>query len=361
MIALPSDKQSVLESHLLSRPSLHKAKMNSPSYYHNIQRAQQAADEEKFRDAAEEYWAGFLLIREKYNGDRYNMFKHYTDLCKGPLISLANENDIANMQGVLEDKHEPRLFRVVAGFALAFILNLQNEDRTKCDDIMDYASLIAKRRPKERIAAKEDGCMISWSDGDEEHVKTMTELIQQAFTVGLPSSPYKYQPIIPLVQMDILIERDDHILSRDELGKLLVPGGVKCDYCKCVDKELSRCSTCNSVWFCGRECQEKQWFERNHKKYCRKKGQYKPGDLVQITRLQDQEHTIVRFGCRFPLKNGEVARIICRDTSSNEEKYIVRLNGIMVNGIPFNPYNECWETSLKPDNICHLRPYDCRI
>jgi hypothetical protein len=88
----------------------------------------------------------------------------------------------------------------------------------------------------------------------------MSELIRKLLTDGLLSS--RCQPpveqVSPFGQIDIQVAKDGHILPLEELSNLLSPGGLKCDYCKCVDKELSRCTTCNSVWFCGRECQEKQ-------------------------------------------------------------------------------------------------------
>jgi hypothetical protein len=74
--------------------------------------------------------------------------------------------------------------------------------------------------------------------------------------------------------------------------------------------------------------------------------------------MQNDEHTVVMFGFNLPYKacNGQIAWIVGRDPSTNEEKYIVRLFGT-----PFKPFNESWEISLISEKLCHLRPYDCRI
>lgn len=45
-----------------------------------------------------------------------------------------------------------------------------------------------------------------------------------------------------------------------------------CDACKKMDsaKNLSRCSLCKCVWYCGRACQKARW--KDHKQYCRYLG-----------------------------------------------------------------------------------------
>lgn len=126
--------------------------------------------------------------------------------------------------------------------------------------------------------------------------------------------------------------------------KLLDVGGVCCDYCKRKDIKLSRCSNCNRGFYCSKECQAKQWREKCHKKYCRKAGQFEPGDLVMTTGLEAEA------------LNGCIVEIVGRDSTSREEEYIVQMNrAINGNRLDFTP-----KFSVKPENLNQLRPYDCR-
>lgn len=42
--------------------------------------------------------------------------------------------------------------------------------------------------------------------------------------------------------------------------------GHHCDYCMTGNKKLKKCSKCMKMFYCGRECQQKDW--RNHKYEC---------------------------------------------------------------------------------------------
>lgn len=96
-----------------------------------------------------------------------------------------------------------------------------------------------------------------------------------------------------------------------------------------------------TYFVCSKLCQKNQWREREHKKYCRKDGQFEPGDLVQCARLKNKQEL-----------NGYIVRVIGRDTSTTDERYKVQMEGAVEGDKVF---------SLKPWNLNQLRPYDCRI
>jgi hypothetical protein len=66
----------------------------------------------------------------------------------------------------------------------------------------------------------------------------------------------------------------------------LVAGSI-CDFCERSRRDLGVftlqvCSVCRLAFYCSAECQIKAWKEQGHKKVCRKKGEFKEGDLAFI-------------------------------------------------------------------------------
>ena len=137
----------------------------------------------------------------------------------------------------------------------------------------------------------------------------------------------------------IKLKNENTTLSNTEINKLIDVGGGHCDYCKRKDKKLFKCSKCNRGFYCSRDCQAKQWTENEHKKYCRKEGEFKPNDLVQIERLKNK-----------PELNHNIVRLVGPD-KRNEGRYEVKMEG----GVRRDP-----SFSVSGKNLNQLRPYDCR-
>eukprot|EP01083_Nonionella_stella_P191155 707708_1 len=76
-----------------------------------------------------------------------------------------------------------------------------------------------------------------------------------------------------------------------------------------------------------------------HKKYCRKEGEFKPNDLVQIERLKNK-----------PELNHNIVRLVGPD-KRNEGRFEVKMEG----GVSRDP-----SFSVSAKNLNQLRPYDCR-
>lgn len=65
--------------------------------------------------------------------------------------------------------------------------------------------------------------------------------------------------------------------------------GLTCDNCRTSLEEkgveaFQFCSSCHLEFYCSRECQRAAWKDNGHKLVCRKKGQYKVGDIVTTAR-----------------------------------------------------------------------------
>jgi len=53
--------------------------------------------------------------------------------------------------------------------------------------------------------------------------------------------------------------------------------------------KLDCCSRCKMAYYCSKACQTKQW-RAGHKQACRKKGEIRPGDVMQHG--MEEEHVI---------------------------------------------------------------------
>jgi len=69
-----------------------------------------------------------------------------------------------------------------------------------------------------------------------------------------------------------------------------LPAGVQCDCCEKYRKEdlgeedLRRCGRCKMAFYCSAACQQKAWKEQGHRLVCRKKGEFKAGDVAVLTK-----------------------------------------------------------------------------
>ena len=100
--------------------------------------------------------------------------------------------------------------------------------------------------------------------------------------------------------------------------------------------KLKICTLCKKGFYCSKECQTKQWREREHKIYCRKEGQFEVGDLVQCARLKKKTEI-----------NGYILRVVGRDESSTEVRYKLRQEGAADGDKTI---------SIKSENLNQLRP-----
>ena len=119
-------------------------------------------------------------------------------------------------------------------------------------------------------------------------------------------------------KIDTILEQWDCSLTPAEFARLRTVGGEKCDSCGKSRQELSRklldvCARCSKTYYCGKECQTKQW-KAGHNKCCRKPGEFKPEDFVCLHGLDSTN----------PELNGDLEHIVGKDPK-NKGCWNVRL------------------------------------
>jgi len=67
-----------------------------------------------------------------------------------------------------------------------------------------------------------------------------------------------------------------------------VPAGLEYDCCEGSQKDLEeesmlRCGKCKMVYYCSVDCQQKAFKEQGYRLVCRKKGEFKVGDVAVVT------------------------------------------------------------------------------
>ena len=108
-------------------------------------------------------------------------------------------------------------------------------------------------------------------------------------------------------------------LTLEEMDQLLKVGGERCDCCGKSREELGKtlleyCTACKKAYYCGEDCQKKQW-KAGHKKWCRKPGVFKPGDYIRLNGLQSK-----------PELNGSLMRVVGEDPN-NKGRWEVKVQG----------------------------------
>ena len=316
----------------------------------DFMRHQQAAvafwHQGRHRESANEYWEAFQILPPTHEA-RYQIFHGYTTTVRMTDSFEASEDDIKNMKKIFDNKHEPRLFRLEAAFTLGVIYYAQNK-RHLCEDIYHSAIVIGEKDPKKRQEKDEEKKMIIMTPGGIRQEKTMKELMEgvvkdcqknldglrgvQEVRFGPEEQPTKRTHLMPIGMRGTS-------LTQDEINNLIDVGGGHCDFCKTKEKKLFKCSRCNRGFYCSKDCQKKQWKEKDHKSHCRKEEEFKPNDLVQIARLKNK-----------PEMNNNIVRVIGPDTTTTG-RYKVRMEG----GVSEDPI-----FSISVKNLNQMRPYDCR-
>jgi len=303
-------------------------------------------NEGKHREAANNYWLSFRAFPSYTHEERYHIFRGYTDVLRGGHFD-PTDDDVKNVENIFRDKHEPRLFRLQAGFTLG-VISYSRSERLKCQDYYHRAITIGEKKPKNSKQEKlEQRKMImkTTTGGDEQ--KTMKELMDgvlkdchknlNGLNRSTMMSTSRHPPIKRTHLMPIGLGGTS--LTDQEVNNLIDVGGLHCDCCKAKAEELLVCERCKKTYYCSAECQKKQWKDNGHKIHCRKDGEFKADDLVQIARLKSK-----------PELNEKIVRIV--GPAKNEEgKYEVKVEGAVRVDESF---------SIAAGNLNQLRPYDCR-
>ena len=70
--------------------------------------------------------------------------------------------------------------------------------------------------------------------------------------------------------------------------EVAIPAGIQCDCCEesrkgVWEEGLLQCARCKMAYYCSVDCQQKAWKEQGHRLVCRKKGEFKVGDVAVVT------------------------------------------------------------------------------
>ena len=297
------------------------------------------------REAADQYWQSFQKIPSLTHELRYYILHGYTSILREQYFEATDE-DLSKIRKVVDDKHEPRLFRIECGFTLGYLLYIKGK-RTECAEAYYQALSVGEKKVKakeakmeskliqfnmEKLSSKEImGRILKDVQGNLDNLNRKTASSDGAFIpdkradgtyISKPSKCHK-MPIGPLGTN----------LNDEQFNKLIDVGGLECDCCKRNNVKLLKCQRCNKAFYCSAECQKIQWKEKGHRQHCRKEGEFKPKDLVQLSGLKAK-----------PELNDTVVRIV--GPAPTEGRYEVCMEG------------GDRSFSVSAANIIHLRPFD---
>jgi len=304
-------------------------------------------EEGKYRKSADNYWQAFKILQSYPTHEaRYHMLHGYTSILRDGGHFVVSDDDMDNLRNIFKNKHEQRLYRVEAGFTLG-VIHYACSERDKCEGVYRYAISIGEKKPNRKHETMEAARVIVYEMKDgafTQQKRTMKELMQRvikdsrdnldAMRGAETTLSAEQQPVIRTHLMPI--GHGGTTLSSTEIQNLINVGGDHCDYCKRKDMKLFKCSKCNRGFYCSRDCQVKQWTENEHKMHCRKEGEFKPNDIVQIARLKNK-----------PELNHIIVRLVGPD-KADEGRYEIKMEG---------GYRSL---SVSAKNLNQLRPYDCR-
>ncbi len=326
--------------------------------FNEVMRHQAAAvshwERGEHRHSADEYWKAYRAFSTPTHESRFHIFHGYTSILKEEYFP-ADDVDLENVRKVMNDKNEPRLFRVEAGYTLG-LLHYARHERLECAEAYREAIRIGEKKPKAK-QERMDKKVVQFNVDRKPMKEFMDEIIKDVQgnldQLNLNNSSDK-KPIGPQLISDGTFKppmRTSHnmpigyggtTLTQTEINNLIDIGGIHCDCCKRKrgeDVQLMECGRCHRAWYCGQECQVKSWKERGHKEHCRKAGQFKPGDLVQLARLKSK-----------PELNGNIMRLVGPDPNK-DGRFAVRMEGAVEGDNTL---------SIAQANLNQLRPYDCR-
>ena len=258
-------------------------------------------EQRRHRESANEYWKSFVAFPSLTHKFRYHIFDGYNSILREEYFK-ADQDDLKNLARVLRDKHEPRLFRVAAGFTLGILYYGQSE-RFKSEEMYQEAVRIGEKKPKNKNQEKLDKKVVQHNGQNKPMIDIMKQVLKDGIHENLNQmNAATRDGVIPSGQMisdgtfkahqtfshNMPVGQRGTDLTQEHLNNLIDVGGIYCDCCKKKTTKLLQCSGCNKTFYCSKECQKKQWKENGHKIYCRKDGEYKPGDLVRIARLKNK-------------------------------------------------------------------------
>jgi hypothetical protein len=257
---------------------------------------------------------------------------------------VPSDDDLRNVREIANDSKELKLYRCEAAFTYALLSWDRNEREEAAEYYCEVSRLAEKVKKSERrhrvlgtltspdgnhpigVGAKSMGDLLG---GIKNRATDNLEKMQAPKIVSihdnLPSPPpgrlrsdgTPMPESVYFTGVGIGPEAID--LTREMANHMLSVGGDCCDYCQKTAEEmdlkwLNKCKRCSKAWYCGKDCQLKQW-NAGHKKCCRKPGEIKAQDYVRLNGLVSK-----------PELNNMMVKVIGQDLNS-EGRWEVQFPG----------------------------------
>lgn len=215
--------------------------MSLSGYNVHMQRAVASWHQGRHRESANSYWEAFRCLSSPTHEARYWTLHGYTSILRGEgnINFVASDDDLNNITKIFEDKHEPILFRLEAGFTLGVVYYKRSE-RHKCEDVYHRAIALGEKRLKKSQDYQK--MIILGVNGQEE--KTMKELaegvlkdcqdnLNELNSATCTRSRISLRPgDQPSKIHSMPIGTRGTSLTSNEINNLIDVGGIHCDCCK---------------------------------------------------------------------------------------------------------------------------------
>ena len=100
----------------------------------------------------------------------------------------------------------------------------------------------------------------------------------------------------------------------------------KCNVCQQEEGELLRCSRCKKVYYCGQECQKKDWAE--HKQTCKKMNESSEGNSSHnkenVEKKKAREEGLDAFGKMEHIGSGNFSVIFKTTSKKDGKQYAIK-------------------------------------
>ncbi|GKY92553.1 hypothetical protein MPSEU_000225600 [Mayamaea pseudoterrestris] len=279
-----------------------------PEHYALCEMANHCLAERHHRRAATLLWEAFRKCPSSWTCGRYNMFSMYVSALSEDTSSKPTRKDLKNLQSVLDDEMELKIFRVAAGQALGlFYGSVFHEHEDAADffrQAISLADAVSERELKECNAhsISNDGSDIRNTLGElrsncKANLNAMENPAMHRFRVGEP-------PNLP----STFHQRSDGTIAETKPYLMDLPsndpnrakvGGSDCDHClktlaELAIPRLSICTRCKMAYYCSKECQKAAW-RKGHKVACRAPDQRERGDLMRLLPLGTEEEHVSKL------------------------------------------------------------------
>jgi len=287
--------------------------------------------------------------------DRFYHFRGYTSIIRERYFT-PTQQDVKTLKKLFfNNEEEPLSFRVEAGFALAYTAYADGDRELAADYYRESISLSRKVSEEERarecngtqvvhgtvqIVTSTVGAFLDEQvEAMERNLHNMENRLPHPRTKvelsDLFRSDGSFDPVVPTARFK---NADPSAISK-ELEERLLVGGRVCDLCKKTRDELGMeqlliFSRCKMAYYCSKGCQRTAWNKNGHKLACRKEGEIKEGDVLQLQGLVGIAE-----------KNGLLVQAV---SAVSENRWKVQVIGSRKRGGEF--------LSVAVKNLKHIRP-----